>query len=60
VGSSVRDADIRDSFIGLGYEHRHSAVRIVMLPSDSVNVFQKYSIYVVVCSSMMQMLFTVI
>jgi hypothetical protein len=60
VGSSVRDADIRDSFIGLSYEHRHSALGIVMLPSDSVNVFQKYSINVVVSSSMMQVLFTVI
>lgn len=59
VDSSVRDADIRDGFIGLGYEYCHSAIGIVILPSDSINVFQKYSIYDV-CSSTMHLLFTVI
>lgn len=58
VGSSVRDADIRDGFIVLSYEHRHSAIGIVMLPSDAINVSQKYSVYDVVCSSMMLLLFT--
>jgi hypothetical protein len=33
VGSSVRDADIRDGFIGLGYEHCHCAIGIAMLHS---------------------------
>ena len=60
VGFSVRDADIRDGFIGLGYEHGHPAIVIVMLPPDSINVSQKYSIFDVVCSSMMRLLFTVI
>jgi len=60
VGSSVRGADISDGFVGFCYEHRPSAIGIVVLPSDSINVFQKYSMYDVVCSSMMLQLFTVI
>jgi hypothetical protein len=54
VGSSVRDSDIRDGFIGPTYEHRHYTIGIVTLPYDSLNVFQKYSIYDV-SSSMMHL-----
>jgi hypothetical protein len=60
VGSIVHDADIRDGFIDLSSEYHHSAIGIVMLQSDAINVFQKYSIYDVVCSSMMHLLCTVI